>query len=121
MPRFFETLKEFASQTSMIMNDINDTFLSNELDRLINVAKESGDDESRITFVVLKTIYEDVRQLRTQVNSNPFYSLGNFIRSNPRTFAILLAIVFIILNAWFVSGWRRPLLIWLGIPEELIP
>lgn len=103
------------------MNNINDTFLSNELNRLINSAKESGDDESRITFVVLKTIYEDVRELREEVKVNPIYNLGNFIRANPRTFAILLAILFIVINAWFVSGWRRPLLIWLGLPEELIP
>ena len=103
------------------MNDINDTFLSNELDRLINTAKESGDDEGRITFVVLKTIYVDVRQLREEVKKNPLYNLGNFIRTNPRTFGILVAVVFIVINMWFVSGWRRPLLLWLGLPEELIP
>ena len=102
-------------------NNIGSNYIVAELDRCIASAEKSGDDVARMNFYVLKQIYLELRSVKKEVRRNPFFIAGNFARSNPKTAMTLAVIVMLIINMWFVSGWRRPLLIWLGIPPELVP
>ena len=50
-----------------------------------------------------------------------------FIRRRPKLSALYLALLLLVLNTWFVSGWRRPVIqaalqfAGIDVPAELIP
>lgn len=95
-------------------NGVDRHYLERDLERLI---KQAEDEKERVTFTVLYLIVEELNVIR----SNFFFRLAKFIQQNPRTAGILFAVILVTINLWFVSGFRRPLLIWLGIPSDLVP
>ena len=106
-------------------NHIGSAYLLGELDRMIEKTNNNGDDAGRTTFVVLKGIYCEMRSLKGEVRRNPFFIAGKYAKEYPKRSALWMAALFMVINMWFVSGWRQPVLVaifkWLGLPEELVP
>lgn len=111
------TRAEAIGESYMPENNVNSNWLLQELDRSIDNATDNDDAEARLVLSVLKLIYLEVKEL----NGNPMVKVGQFIRDNPKVTITLVIVIVFFLNAWFVSGFRQPLLAWLGIPIELVP
>lgn len=65
----------------------------------------------------------DLFNVKTDIENlkkNPSLLLGNFAKEHPRWSAFTVVLIFIFLNLWFVSGFRRAVLILLHVPPEII-
>ena len=100
-------------------NNIGSTYIVAELDRCIANAEQSGDEVERMNFFVLKQIYLELRSVKKEVRGNPFFILGNFTKENPKLALTLGVVLIVLVNAWFVPVWLRPLLLLLNIPIEI--
>lgn len=60
----------------------------------------------------------------TGLEANILVRLGKFIKDNPKTTRVIAAIsaviVLLLSNMWFISGFRRAIMLWLGIPKEIV-
>jgi len=61
-----------------------------------------------------------LKKCNDRVMKNPFVSFGNFINDRPKLASVLALVAFIIINIWFISGFRRIVLLLLGVPAEII-
>lgn len=74
-----------------------------------------------------KDIIEAQQDHARRVKALEDASIVFFIRAHKKTSAIIFIAGLFVLNAWFVSGWRQPLIkamlgmVGIDIPEELIP
>lgn len=67
-------------------------------------------------------IMEQLTLLKTDVGHVKSRSILIWIERHPRAAAFVALVVMTLSNAWFVSGYRKPLLAWvLGVPEDAIP
>ena len=96
--------------------EINKRYIVGEIDRLIAKSEEGCDDVSRIQLTVLRQIYIELADLKKALSKNPLHQVGEFTRKNPKTALILLVLMILIIQMWFV-----PILIWIGLPAEMIP
>jgi hypothetical protein len=69
-----------------------------------------------------KQIMDQLTLLKTDVGHVKSRSILIWVEKHPRAAAFLVLAAMTLSNAWFVSGYRKPLLAWvLGVPEEAIP
>jgi hypothetical protein len=64
---------------------------------------------------------KDLKVLKTRIDTLERKSIILFIQKNPKTAAVIIVAIFVILNAWFVSDFRESILQLLGLPKDLIP
>ena len=78
----------------------------------------------RYTLLALREIGRDLEQvkgLEKRVETLERNSIIRFIKDNPKTSSFIIFLIFIAFNAWFVSDFRKTILVVLGLPEDLIP
>lgn len=61
-------------------------------------------------------IHKDIEKIK----KNPMTEMGRFIQDRPKLAAMVGFILFIIMNLWFISGFRRAAMIGLGFPMEIV-
>lgn len=64
---------------------------------------------------------EKLLQLEKDVQEMKKKILVNWIQAHPKLAGLILIVLFVMINAWFVSDFRKPLLSLLGLPADLIP
>lgn len=61
-------------------------------------------------------IHNDIEKIK----KNPMTEMGRFIQDRPKLAAAVGIILFMIMNLWFISGFRRAAMIGLGFPMEIV-
>lgn len=111
---------------------MNGTELMKELRKLASEDKLDEVEGIRLALAALADITEnqhmlekvvetEIKKLRDFMKDNPMFKVGIFITSNKKIFWILVALVFILSNLWFVPelrGGLALLLVPLGFPAE---
>lgn len=59
-------------------------------------------------------------KLEKRVFGNPFVVAGNFIREHPKASTTIFVTFVLVSNLWFISGFRRAIMLLLRIPPEII-
>jgi len=92
-----------------------------ELRQIIN-SDERIDQRTalRLQMAATVSIYEMIENIRTEISNNPMIQLGQFIKQHPRVTAFAGAVFLLVANLWFISGFRRGVLEWVGAPDEII-
>ena len=78
----------------------------------------------RYMLIALREIgrdLKDLKLLKDKVEELERVSIIRFMQKNPKTAALLVVAIFVVLNAWFVSDFRQIILQVLGLPKDLIP
>jgi len=82
---------------------------------------------NRLTLAALADVLENQKiaaQERKELRENPAVKLGFFYREHPKRVYLFLAIFLSLMNVWFVSGFRQPILrglfVWIGMPQEIV-
>jgi len=84
-----------------------------ELKRSLEKLAENSDAQ-------MANINELKEQLEKKVLGNPLVIFGNFMTEHPKIVASLFVLLVILSNLWFVSGFRRAILLLLKVPPEII-
>lgn len=102
--------------TQTIYDDITDLLDGN--------GSIDAETRGRYTLLALREIGRDLEQvkgLEKRVDKLERISIIRFIKENPKTSAFIIFLIFVGFNAWFVSDFRKTILLLLGLPKDLIP
>ena len=92
---------------------------------LQRIIESNGDtpkpEKDQALFIVLKEIYQTVKPLGKRVDALEGKSIIMWIEKHPKQAAFLFGVSVFLVNAWFVSDFRKPLLALLGLPGDLVP
>lgn len=94
---------------------------------LENGAHISAQAASRLTLALLvdiKNDQEEASKNQKKILENPMVRFGFFWKEHPKRVILWGVGLFMAINAWFVSGWRQPILkgilTTLGFPPEVV-
>lgn len=116
--------KVYLRMFSAAMADIIDK--QNTLDKRVETLEESMSTRDDNMKGCIKSVQDDVAELRKQYNDsnglskNPMIVAGRFIRNYPKLFSFLMVLLVILSNVWFISGFRRAVLLLLHVPSEIV-
>jgi len=69
-------------------------------------------------------IKDDIKKLNDKLDEhvfeNPVVKLGKFIKGNPKLASFMFMAILILMNLWFVSGFRRAILLLFHVPMEIV-
>lgn len=92
---------------------------------LQRIIESNGDtpraEKDQALFIVLKEIYQTVKPLSKRVADLEGKSIIMWVEKHPKQAVFLLGVFLFVVNAWFVSDFRKPLLALLGLPSDLVP
>lgn len=92
---------------------------------LQRIIESNGDtprpEKDQALFIVLKEIYQTVKLQSKRVEALEGKSIVMWIEKHPKQAVFLLGVLLFVVNAWFVSDFRKPLLALLGLPDNLVP
>jgi len=61
-----------------------------------------------------------LNKVKEQLDKNIFIKFGNLANDSPKTFWAIISALFVMLNLWFISGFRQAILLLLRVPPEII-
>lgn len=62
----------------------------------------------------------DVKSVTADVKGNLAYKIGNFVKEHPKIVAVVATIAVVVSNLWFITTFRRSVLLLLRFPAEVI-
>ncbi|HAE59770.1 MAG TPA: hypothetical protein DCG54_09780 [Anaerolineae bacterium] len=69
-----------------------------------------------------REIVEELKAIKVDVSHVKSKSILIWVEKHPRMAGFIALAAMTLSNAWFVSGYRKPILAWLlGVPEDTIP
>lgn len=84
-----------------------------------------------LMLAAMRDVYNEVRNLsdklssiddlRRRVENLERKSIILWAEKHPKTAALLGAAVLTLINLWFVSDFRKAILVWMGLPPDLLP
>lgn len=85
-----------------------------------NTAKEERKELTDSIEDIHKELQDLNKKLEKSVFGNPLVKIGTFIEENPKIAAFFFTLFVIVMNLWFVSGFRRAVLLFLHVPPEIV-
>lgn len=83
--------------------------------------KLSPEVRDRLILRTLGSVLERLNEVDAKQEALEKTSIGLWVRNNPKMATTVIGIGFILLNLWFVSDFRKPVMTALGLPSDLIP
>lgn len=87
-------------------------------------SKLDRDTKDRYMLLALKQIGRDIGKigdLKDRVEKLERYSIMYFVQNHPKIAIVIFIIIAVIINSWFISGFRKFFLQLLGFPADLLP
>lgn len=98
--------------------DTTQKFIDLQEERYKNM--ERCDNEIAHSIDCLSTQITELKQANEKILKNPAIGFGNFITDKPKLSAFLGFAFFVLINLWFLPGFRHLILLWLNVPKEVI-
>jgi len=126
-------LRELARSSKELSNDaalrltlsaLADLYEKTEMHLKAEHARDEKVDQINISLAQsieqLKCEVADLKKITEVTVKNPAYVLGRALSEHPKLSGAITFLAFVIMNLWFISGFRRLVLIGLGLPPEII-
>ena len=77
-------------------------------------------DALKVEQEINRAEHQEIKNALAGVNLNPAIILGAWVKQHPKAAAAAFLVLFVLLNMWFVSDFRGPLLEAVGFPSPLV-
>lgn len=98
------------------------------IDQIDAILAENGSisekSRNRLLLMAMREILEQVKQIKDhdkRIETLERKSIILWAEKHPKAAAVILASSLIVINLWFISDFRKFLLVVIGLPPDLIP